>query len=117
MRGIIAPMKAFRRLAAFLGCLAALSAILPMTAFGWTKVADAASASVTVSHSCPNCHDCDPCKASDANCSPICVSPVPTLGAIGPALPVREPGTVDVLSRLVVLDGLSPPPDPFPPRS
>ncbi len=110
-------MKAFRRLAAFLGCLAAISAILPMTVFGWAKAAEAAPARMAVSHTCPNCHDCDPCQAANATCSQVCVSPLPTLGATGPVLPAIEPGDVGVPSRLVVLHGLSPPPDPFPPRS
>ena len=110
-------MKAFRRLAAFLGCLAAISAILPMTAFGLAKTAEAAPAQMAVSHTCPNCHDCDPCQAVDATCSQVCVSPVPTLAAAGPVLPAIERGDVGVPSRLVVLRGLSPPPDPFPPRS
>jgi hypothetical protein len=110
-------MKAFRRLAAFLGCLAVIAAILPVTAFGWAKAADAAPARMAVSHTCPNCHDCDPCQTADAACSQVCVSPLPTLGAAGPVLPAIERGDVGVPGRLVVLHGLSPPPDPFPPRS
>jgi len=113
----MAAMKAFRRLAAILGCLAVISAMLPLAAFGWTRAADAAPARTAVSDFCPNCHDCDPCRAVDATCAQVCVSPLPTLGASGPALPAIAPGDVGVPAGLAVLHGLSPPPDPFPPRS
>lgn len=111
------PVKAFRRLAALLGCLAVLSAILPTAVFGWAKAADAAPARTAVSHFCPNCHNCDPCQTTNATCPQICVSPLPTLVGNGPDLPAIEPGDVGEPSRLATLDGLSPPPEPFPPKS
>jgi hypothetical protein len=110
-------MKAFRRLSALLGCLAALLAILPTVAFAWTKGVDSMSARVTTSEPCPNCHDCDPCRAADMTCSQVCVSPLPTLLGAGPILPAMKLADDRAPGVLAVLHGLSPPPDPFPPRS
>ncbi|MGE0853175.1 MAG: hypothetical protein AB7O44_26805 [Hyphomicrobiaceae bacterium] len=109
-------MKAFRRLALFLGCLAVISAILPVTAFGSSKAADAAQRT-SISDFCPNCHDCDPCQAANTGCSQVCVSPLPTLVGHGPALAAIERGDAGVPSRPAALNGLSRLPDPFPPRS
>jgi len=108
-------MKGVRRLAAFLGCLAAISAMLPVAAFAWTKAADAMPQRMAMSQPCPHCHDCDPCQTADNGCSQVCVSPLSTLGSV--ALPVVDRGDSAVPGRLVVLHGLSRPPDPFPPRS
>lgn len=110
-------MKAVRRFAAFFGCLAAISVILPLSAFGWTRTVDVHSVQMGMSEPCPTCHNCDPCQTATAGCSQICVSPVPTLGSAGPVLPTIERGDAAVPGRLATLDGLSRPPDPFPPRT
>jgi hypothetical protein len=45
-----------------------------------------------------------------------CVAAPPTLGVATFALPAIDTGKTAWPSHLVILSGLSPPPDPFPPR-
>lgn len=110
-------MHALRRLVAFLGCLAAMMSVLPTMALAWTPTADVAPENLSESLSCPHCQDCDPCQTANAACVQVCVSPLPTLGATGPDLPTVDMSGIGMSGRLVVLHGLSPPPEPFPPRS
>ena len=112
-------MGTFRRLAAFLGCLAVLAS-------GFMTVAAApvpSGAPVTERHlanaPCSNCDDCDgvPCPMPAASCLQVSSHAAPTLAPVTFDLPPIA--TVEVLwsLRITILSGLSPPPDPFPPRA
>jgi|SRR5712691_2458249 len=110
-------VKRLRILVSLLGCLAAIMAILPVATLAWTPTANAMPTHLAASPVCPHCHDCDPCQTANATCVQVCVSPLPTLGAAGPVLPGGEASDDGEPGHLAVLQGLSPPPEPFPPRS
>jgi hypothetical protein len=112
-------MQRVRALAAVLGCLAILAG-------GFMTVAGAAVASSppsternTVSEPCSHCDDCSgaPCPAPTATCVQACTSVAPSLAAVAFRLPAVETGHASWSLRAIVLSGLSPPPDPFPPRA
>jgi hypothetical protein len=114
-------MMGFRVFAAVLGCLAVLAA-------GLTTVAAATSAenvSVAVDSAmgeapCRHCDECEgaPCPAPSATCIQVCMSVTPSLAVTSGSLPM--PGAIGKAfrrARPAGLIGLSPPPDPFPPRA
>jgi hypothetical protein len=109
-------MKRLRTFAAFLGCLAVVAAGLPAVALA--SAPTTAPVQTTVSEPCTNCPDCDgtPCPPAAAGCVLSCVAVPPTLGVATFALPAIDTGKTAWPSRLATLSGLSPPPDPFPPR-
>ena len=112
-------MKRFRILAAFLGCLAILAG-------GFMTVAAAAASSAAVTEKnaigeqpCSHCDDCGgtPCPAPTATCVQACTSVAPSLVAVAFRLPDMATGATPRSLRTIILSGLSPPPDPFPPRA
>lgn len=114
-------MKRFRALAALLGCLAVVAAALPTVALAWTPApAQAEATEDTVggglcSQKCPSCEDA-PCAPQATRCTVACVSVTPTLGVVAFVLSV-PPADVSLWPhRLATLHGLTPPPDPLPPR-
>ena len=64
------------------------------------------------------CDDCDgvPCSMPSASCLQIASHAAPTLASATVVLPSTESGEVGWSLRTTMLSGLSPPPDPFPPR-
>jgi hypothetical protein len=113
---IMGSMPRFRALAAVLACLAVFA--------GGLNVALAAHGIVSVEHSavgtsCSDCNDCDkaPCPMPVADCIQMHANPGPALVAApvelraGPYVAVRW----SPIDRM--LSGLSPPPDPLPPRA
>lgn len=110
-------MKRLRALAAVLGCLAILAGGLTTVAAAAPPVAPATSA---MEAPCAHCDDCNsvPCPTPAAACLPACVGVAPSLAATAVALPM--PAVAGEASRPAPparLTGLSPPPDPFPPRA
>lgn len=85
------------------------------------QVADNAVSTVVIAASpCGHCTDGSdvPCPPAASGCTMVCVSSPPALGAGGPALPVLQASGASWMARLASLHGgLSPPPDPFPPKS
>jgi hypothetical protein len=109
-------MKRLRTLAAFFGCLAVLAAGLPAVASAPAPVATPVQ--TAASEPCTQCPDCDgtPCQPTAAGCVLGCVTAPPTLGVATVTPPATDTGKTAWPSRLATLNGLSPPPDPFPPR-
>jgi hypothetical protein len=111
-------MKRFRALAAFLGCLAILAGGFMTVAAAMPSAASATERS-TASAPCSHCDECDsvPCPMPAATC----------LQAFSNATPTLTTGSFDLSPigfteirwslRTTALSGLSPPPDPFPPRA
>jgi hypothetical protein len=111
-------MKRLRALAAFLGCLAVLAG-------GFMTVAAAAATSAppmternAVGEPCRHCEDCSgtPCPAPTTTCVQACTSVAPSLAVVAFRLPAIESGHTAWSLRATFLSGLSPLPDPFPPR-
>ena len=108
-------MKRLRTFAAFLSCLAVLAAGLPALAAAPTIAPVQTAASEPCTTHCPDC-DGTPCQPTAAGCVLSCVAAPPTLGVATFDLPAIDTGRTVWPSRLLTLSGLSPPPDPFPPR-
>jgi hypothetical protein len=72
----------------------------------------------TVGEPCRHCDDCGgtPCPAPTATCVQACTSVAPSLAVVTFRLPTSETGPAPRPLRATILSGLSPPPDPFPPR-
>jgi hypothetical protein len=110
-------MKRFRLLAAVLGCLAILAGGLPTVALA--SAPTTAPVQTAASEPCTtHCPDCDgtPCQPTAAGCVLSCGAALPTLGVATFVLPAIDTGKTAWPSLLAALSGLSPPPDPFPPR-
>jgi hypothetical protein len=113
-------MHRFRALAAVLGCLAVLAG-------GFMTVAAAASLSspplseksAIGGQPCSHCEDCGgtSCPAPTVACVQACISVAPTLAVVAFRLPAVETGEAPRSLRAAILSGLSPPPDPLPPRT
>jgi hypothetical protein len=108
-----------RALAAILGCLAVLAG-------GFMTVAAAAASGPPVTEKsaiggqpCSHCEDCDgtSCPAPTTACVQACMSVAPSLAAVAFQLPMVSTGHASWSLRAIALSGLSPPPDPFPPRA
>jgi hypothetical protein len=113
----MARMMRLRLLAAVLGCLAVLAGDLMTVAAAMPAGAPAAERSMAGAP-CMHCDDCDsvPCPAPTATCVQISPNATPML-ATAFDLPAIGFGQVRWLLRTTLLSGLSPPPDPFPPRA
>jgi hypothetical protein len=109
-------MMRLRLFAGLLGCLAVLAAGLPAVALA--SMPTAAPAQTAASEPCTQCPDCDgtPCQPMAGGCVASCVAAPPALGVATVALPAIDTGKTAWPSRPAILHGLSPPPDPFPPR-
>ncbi len=68
---------------------------------------------------CSHCDDCDgvPCPMPSASCLQVSSTVAPTLPATVVDLPPIETGKVQWSRGAAILSGLSPPPDPYPPRA
>lgn len=108
-----------RLLAAVLGCLAVLAGGLTAVAWASGPMVTPASERSAVGAPCTHCDDCDgvPCPAPATACVQISPNATPTLTAATPDLPTIGFGKIRWPLRATVLSGLSPPPDPFPPRA
>jgi|GEM_PF-5159947 len=113
----IRPMTRLRLLAGLLGCLAVLAGGLMTVAAAVPAGAPTTERSVAGAP-CTHCDDCDgvPCPAPAATCMQISPNATPML-ATAFDLPAIDFGKVHWSPRATILSGLSPPPDPFPPRA
>lgn len=109
-----------RALAAFLGCLAVLAGGLASVAARTVLPASPAQAQTTIAEQpCSHCDGCD--TASCPMPAPSCLQ-VSSSAALNLATATFDPPAMDAdkvrwsLST-TFLTGLSPPPDPFPPRA
>jgi hypothetical protein len=111
-------MKRFRALAAVLGCLAILAGGF-MTVAAAASRAPVAEKSAIGGQPCSHCDDCGgtSCPAPTTTCLQVCTSVAPSLAVVTFQLPVVSTGHASWSLRAIVLSGLSPPPDPFPPRA
>lgn len=68
---------------------------------------------------CTHCPDCDgaPCQPAMSGCVAVCVAGSPALGVTTFMLTVPAHDGAVWPTRIAALLGLSPPPDPLPPRS
>ena len=114
-----ACMERLRVLAALLGCLAILATGAPALALAWAPAqapaTDQTMVSALCSQHCPSCEGM-PCPPTAAGCVVACVGVAPAIGVAAVTLSI-PPSDNDVWpTRLAALHGLSPPPDPSPPR-
>jgi hypothetical protein len=113
------PMKRVRALAAVMACLAVLaSGFMTVVAAAVPSGALATERSLA-SAPCSHCDDCDgvPCPMPAASCLQAASNVAPTLAPTTIDLPPIESGRIHWSLRTTILSGLSPPPDPFPPRA
>jgi hypothetical protein len=112
-------MKRFRALAAVLGCLAILAGGFMTVAAAAASRAPVVEKSAIGGQPCSHCDDCagTSCPAPSTACVQACMSVAPSLGAVAFELPVISTGHASWSFRAIALSGLSPPPDPFPPRT
>jgi hypothetical protein len=110
-------MVRFRLLAGLLGCLAVLVAGLPVVASASAPAAKAVPAAV--GEPCQHCADCGgaPCQTAMVDCVLACIAAAPALVAAAVTLPAIASGKAPWPALPAVLQGLTRPPDPFPPRS
>ena len=113
-------MKRIRALAAVLGCLAVLASAFMTVAAASVPAKSLATERASANAPCTHCDECDgaPCPAPTATCLQACVGVAPSLAvtAIFPPTPSLAGEAFRPL-RPALLSGLSPPPDPFPPRA
>jgi hypothetical protein len=112
-------VKHFRTLAAVLGCLAVLASGVVTVAAAAASNPPATEKSAIGEQPCSHCDDCGgtSCPAPTTACVQACTSVAPSLAVIAFRLPAIETSHVPWSLRAIVLSGLSPPPDPFPPRA
>ena len=112
-------MKRFRALAALLGCLAILASGFMTVAAAMPAGSAATERSAMGEQPCSHCDECDsvPCPMPAAMCVQAFSSPTPTLSFGTLELPAIGFSKIRWQLRTTALSGLSPPPDPFPPRA
>jgi hypothetical protein len=113
-------MQRLRALAAVLGCLAVLAGgFMTVAAATAPSSSPLSEKSAIGGQPCSHCEDCGgtPCPAPTVACVQACMSVAPSLAVVAFRLPAIATGSVPRSLRAIVLSGLSPPPDPFPPRA
>lgn len=112
-------MKRLRNLAAFLGCLAVLAGgFMTVAAAAVSARSQVLQQSAIGAEPCTHCEDCGvPCPAPTASCMQVCVGVAPSLGVTAFPMPAIDGNQAPPSLRAAILSGLSPPPDPFPPRN
>jgi hypothetical protein len=112
-------MQRFRALAAVLGCLAVLAGGFMTVAAAAASSTPATEKSAIGGQPCSHCDDCGgtPCPAPTAACVQACTSVAPSLVAVAFRLPEMATDITPRSLGAIALSGLSPPPDPLPPRA
>jgi hypothetical protein len=105
-------------LSAFLACLAVLAGAVATVAEARAPF-DSVVAQERTMAPCGHCDDCDrmPCPMPMADCVQVAPGTPPLIVATAIALPRLADGSAYGQPRDTSLSGLSPPPDPFPPRT
>ena len=109
-----------RALAAVLGCLAVLAGgVMTVAAATAPSSPPLSETSALGGQPCSHCEDCGgtPCPAPTVACVQACMGVAPSLAAMAFELPPIETSHAPWSLRAIILSGLSPPPDPFPPRA
>jgi hypothetical protein len=111
-------MTRFRALAAFWSCLAVLAGAVMTVAAAMPSGASATERS-TASAPCSHCDKCDgiPCPVPTTTCLQAFSNTTPTLTTGSFDLSPIGFTKIRWSLRTTALSGLSPPPDPFPPRA
>jgi hypothetical protein len=111
-------MKRVRALAALLGCLAILAGGFMTVAAAMPAGSSTSERSAIGEQPCSNCDECGDTKCPvPATCLQMSSNAAPTLAAATFDLPAMDAGKVHWSLSTTFLVGLSPPPDPFPPRA
>jgi hypothetical protein len=112
-------MHRLRALAAVLGCLAVLAGGFMTVAAAAVPSSPPVTERSAVGEPCSHCDDCGgtSCPAPTTACVQVCTSVAPSLAVVAFRLPAIEPSQAPSSLRAIILSGLSPPPDPFPPRT
>jgi hypothetical protein len=112
-------MKRFRALAALLGCLAVLAGGIMTVAAAAAVPSVPATERNAASAPCSHCDECDgvPCPMPAASCMQAFSNATPTLTSGPFDLPAIGFSQIRWSLRTAALSGLSPPPDPLPPRA
>jgi hypothetical protein len=112
-------MKRFRAFAAVLGCLAVLAGGFLTVAAAAASSPPAIGKSAIGDQPCSHCDDCGSasCPAPTTACVQACMSVAPSLAVVAFQLPMVSTGHTSWSPRAIALNGLSLPPDPFPPRA
>ena len=108
-----------RALAALFACLAILASGVMTVAAAMPSAAAMADRSAATNAPCSHCDECDgvPCPIPMPACAQVGGGAVPALAAIAADLPAFDSSPVHWSFATTNLSGLSPPPDPFPPRT
>jgi hypothetical protein len=109
----------FRALAATFACLAVLASGFVSVAASALPMGGSTMQSGASSTPCNHCPDCDgvPCPMPAADCVHAPATPIPTLTSSVVDLPTVSDSKIHWPLRATILSGLSPPPDPFPPKA
>ena len=112
-------MKRFRAFAVLLGCLAVLAGTFMTAAAAMPVSPEASERSALGGQPCSDCDECNDtkCPMPAATCLQVSSISAPTLPAATYDLPTMVTGTVGWPVGTHLLRGLSPPPEPFPPRA
>ena len=112
-------MKRLRALAAVLGCLAVLASGFMTVAAAMPAGPSASERSAIGEQPCSHCDECGDakCPMPAATCLQASSNAAPTLATATYDLPALESGTIQWPLGTSFLHGLSPPPEPFPPRA
>jgi hypothetical protein len=112
-------MKRLRALAAVLGCLAVLASGFMTVAAAMPAGPSASERSAIGDQPCSHCDECGDakCPMPAATCLQASSNAAPTLATATYDLPAIAAGTIHWPIGTSFLRGLSPPPDPFPPRA
>jgi hypothetical protein len=113
-------MKRFRALAALLGCLAVLAGGFATVAAAAVPSGPPVSERTAIgAPPCGHCEDCGgvPCPAPTVSCVQACASVAPSLAVEAFRLPAIGANHAPWSPRVLILSGLSPPPEPIPPRA
>jgi hypothetical protein len=102
-----------RLLAGLLGCLAVLAAGVSVAAFG--SLPSTAVAAAPCDDPCTDCKG-TPCAPTVAVCGATCIAAPPAMLSANVVAPTAERAGETRFASSVALQGLTRPPDPFPPR-
>jgi len=105
-------------LSSLLACLAVLATAAPTIAWAWAPSPAPATERLAVDAPRTHCSDCEgvPCATAASSCIAVCFASPPTLGVMSFTLATSTHRGVVWPTRISTLLGLSPPPDPLPPR-
>jgi len=108
-----------RALVATIACLAVLAGGFASVAASAFPADGSMAQDGQASMPCSHCHDCDgmPCPMPAAACLHVSANPLPLLVDACADLSAGSFSEIHWSPQATALSGLSPPPDPFPPRA